>query len=81
MKKVPKGNRESIPPNFDFFAFPIFVGKLECLKHNKIFMFFKMAKLKIKKWKKFSFYEEKRLVGLTPGINPTNLGFSSFSKF
>ncbi len=25
-----------------------------------------MAKLKIKKWKKSLFYEEKRLVGLTP---------------
>ncbi len=29
-------NLESILPNFDFFAFPIFVGKLECLKHDKI---------------------------------------------
>jgi hypothetical protein len=26
---------ESNLPNFDFFGFPIFVGKLECLKHNK----------------------------------------------
>jgi hypothetical protein len=65
--KTLKSILESILPNFDFFAFPIFVGKRECLKHDKNCLFFKMAKLKIKKREKSSFYEEKRLVGLTPG--------------
>ncbi len=38
-----------------------------------------MAKLKSKKQKKSSFYEENSLVGLTPGINFTNILFVAFS--
>jgi hypothetical protein len=32
-------------------------------------MYFEMAKLNSKKWKKSLFYEEKSLVGLTPEVN------------
>ncbi len=33
------------------------------------------------KQKKSSFYEEKSLVGLTPGDNPTNRRIDSFSNY
>jgi hypothetical protein len=47
-----------------FLWFPIFIAKLEYLKHKEILQ---TSKLNSKKQKKFPFYEEKSLVGLTPG--------------
>jgi hypothetical protein len=35
-------------------------------------------KLNNKKWKKSSFYKEKSLVGLTPGVNFTNILRAAF---
>ncbi len=40
-----------------------------------------MAKLKRKQWTKYLFYEENSLVRSTPGVNQTNLWFSSFFMF
>jgi hypothetical protein len=53
--------QESILPNFEFLCFPIFIVEVECLKHKKY-----SPSLIAKNGKKL-FYEEKSLVGLTPG--------------
>ncbi len=38
-------------------------------------------KLNSKKQKKSSFYKEKSLIGLNPGVNPTNFDFFIFLVF
>jgi hypothetical protein len=64
--------QESILPNLDFFVFPIFVVKLEYYCIRKYCMYFKMTKLESKTQKKYSFYEENSLIGLTLGCKNYN---------
>ncbi len=59
--------QESILPNFDFFVFLVFTIKLAISKYRQYFLMLQTLKLNIKIRKKSTFYEEKSLVGLTPG--------------
>jgi hypothetical protein len=50
-----------------FFRFSLL--SLSVCRIRKYCLCFEMAKLSREKWKKSSFYKEKSLVGLTPGLN------------
>ncbi len=64
--------QESILYNLDFFVFQILIVKLECFcRTGKYCLYIKMAKRNSKKHKKYLFYEEKSLLGLTPGLQFT----------
>ncbi len=66
--------QESILPNFDFFIFPIFTFNLGHFKVQRAFLYATNTQAyQQKNGKKSLFYKEKCLVGLTTGVNFTNI--------
>jgi hypothetical protein len=59
--------------------FPLLLLSLAILKYRQYFLMLQTVKLNNEKWKKSSFYEEKSLVGLTPGVNFTNVLHEAFT--
>jgi hypothetical protein len=67
MKKVETGSQSYQTLISSFFRFSLL--SLSACSTGKYCLYIKMAKLDSQKQKKFLFYEEKSLVGLTPWLN------------